>query len=349
MLITILDDGYAYDGSSIENRPLGGAEKGIILLSQSLSNIGHVVRVFNNCDKSIVVNKVSWNPIKEINVAHSDVWIVHNNPKLFNLIENNNKKILWLTSSGLKLVEPENFSVTMGFRPTIVYQGENHLDSIPDSVKSLNAALISPGVSKNYLNRSEVATNVTPTALVTSHPLMGLDWLLEIWKLKIHTKIPWAELHIFSNILCRFLSGKKISDRYDYLIKQIEGHDKFNIRVREPLTDEKMALEMKKMRVHLYPSSQYETGAFSLVESQSIGLPAVVRNMGVAPNRIINGKTGFVTNDDESFIDFSVRFLDDMSSFKSCSEEAKKHNKRSWDKVAQEFIKVIAGINKYAK
>ena len=86
MLITILDDGNKYDGSFAETQLLGGSQKAIIQLAESLTTIGHVVRVFNNCKESVVINGVSWKSIKNMDASHSDVWIVNNNPLLFNLI-----------------------------------------------------------------------------------------------------------------------------------------------------------------------------------------------------------------------------------------------------------------------
>ena len=54
MLITFLDNSHIiYDGSTINNKPLDGAEKSLIYLSEALANIGHVVRVYNNCYESI--------------------------------------------------------------------------------------------------------------------------------------------------------------------------------------------------------------------------------------------------------------------------------------------------------
>jgi len=345
MLITLLDDSHSFDGSTKDKHPLGGSEKSFILLAEALSNIGHIVRVFNNCENALVVNGVSWNPINKMKAIHSDVWIVHNDPLLFNSINNGTKNILWLTKSGLKLVQPKYFNVTMEYRPTLVYQGENHLDFIPDAVKSLDAAMIPSGVSECYLNQSDLVPTIAPIALVTSHPLMGMEWLLDIWNKKIHTKLPWAELHIFSNILSKFITGKKIPELYDKIVKKIEDRDKFNIKIKKPLLDKEMVEEMKNMRVHLYPSHNTEVGAFTLSESQALGLPAVTRNIGVAPRRIIDGKTGFISDDHQSFADFSIRFLDDMSAFQRASAEAKKNNNRSWNKVAQEFIKVISGIH----
>ena len=124
MLITFLDNSHIiYDGSTINNKPLDGAEKSLIYLSEALANIGHVVRVYNNCYESIVINDVSWQKINKIDATHSDVWIAHNDPKLFDLVNSNSKKILWLTSSGLKLARPENFTAVMKHKPTIIIQG----------------------------------------------------------------------------------------------------------------------------------------------------------------------------------------------------------------------------------
>ena len=145
--------------------------------------------------------------------------------------------------------------------------------------------------------------------------------------------------------MSKFIEGKNVSERYNAIIKKIEDKEKFNIIIRKPLMDKEMVLEMKNMRVHLYPSHDSEVGAFTLSESQALGLPAVVRNKGVAPYRIIDGKTGFVSNDDQSFADFSIRFLDDRNAFERASAEAKKNNTRTAKKLAMEFIKVISGIH----
>ena len=107
MLITFLDKSQIFDGSALKQRPLGASEKSLILLAEALANIGHIVRIFNNCEKSLVINKVSWNPISNFNATHSDIWVSVNDPKLFDLCEGSNKKILWLINSGLLLSKPE--------------------------------------------------------------------------------------------------------------------------------------------------------------------------------------------------------------------------------------------------
>ena len=74
MLITFLDKSQIFDGSALKQRPLGASEKSLILLAEALANIGHIVRIFNNCEKSEVINKVSWNPISNFNATHTQTY-----------------------------------------------------------------------------------------------------------------------------------------------------------------------------------------------------------------------------------------------------------------------------------
>ena len=342
MLITFLDNNHIYDGSTINNKPLDGAEKSLIHLSEALANIGHVVRVYNNCNKSIVINDVSWQQIKNIDAHHSDVWIAHNDPSLFDLVPSSSKKILWLTSSGLKLARPENFAAAMKHKPTIIIQGENHINSIPDGLKSLDASIIPSGNSNCFIENEELLPSVTPKALVTTHPLMGLDWVINLWVKYIHTKLPWAELHIYSHTLHKALSGKSVPDIYETILNLVKDNLAYNIKIKLPKVDSEMVKEIRDMRVHLYPSHKFEVSAFSLSETQILGIPAVIRPLGAAVEKIYNGKTGFIANDEAQFVEYATRILSDLSSFNKMHEESKiMHKVRSWDKVAEEFLQVF--------
>jgi glycosyltransferase involved in cell wall biosynthesis len=103
-----------------------------------------------------------------------------------------------------------------------------------------------------------------------------------------------------------------------------------------------MVKEIQDMRVHLYPSHKFEVSAFSLSETQILGMPAVIRPLGAAVEKIFNGKTGFIANDEAQFVEYSTRILSDLSSFNKMYEESKiMHKVRSWDKVAEEFLQVF--------
>jgi len=338
MLITFLDNGQKFNGSTIFNRALGASEKSLILLTEALTSIGHVVRVFNNCENSKVINQVSWNPIKNIEVAHSDVWIILNDSKLLDLCKGNNKKFLWLTSSGFLLAKPEYFKETITHKPVLIYQGESHINTIPDGLKFLDAIMIPFGVHNGYIKSIELNTSVTPKALVTTHPLMGLDWLIKIWVDIIHVKLPWAELHIYSNTMFNGLNGKIVTEKYKNIFDMIKDNLKYNIHIKQPRIDSEFIEEIRDARVHLYPSHKFEISALTLQETQAMGIPAVIRPLGAAIEKIHNGKTGFVGNDDNSFAEYAIRFLSDLSYFKRTSVAAKEMQiNNSWDKIAIKF------------
>lgn len=342
MLVTILDKNHKYDGSSINNKPLDGALKSIILLSEALASIGHVVRVYNNCEGPKVINNVSWNKIDKFDASHSDVWLVHNDPKLLDLIPSKDKKILWLTSSGLKLARPENFSITMKHKPTLIIQGENHVNSIPEGLKSLDATIIPAGQSKYFIENEDLFPSVTPKALVTSHPLMGLDWIIDIWSKYIHTKLPWAELHVYSHSLYRAVSGEEVPDAYNEIVNIVKKNLRYNVKVNIPKIDKLLINEIRDFRVHLYPSHKFEVSAFSLSETQALGMPAIVRPLGSAAEKIYNGKTGFIAESEKLFSEYAIKLLSDLTYFKTVNKECKNLKQaRSWNKVAEEFIQVF--------
>ena len=342
MLITFLDNNHKYDGSTINNKPLDGALKSIIHLSEALASIGHIVRIYNNCEESKVINNVSWKQIDKFDASHSDVWIVHNDPKLLDFVPFKEKKILWLTSSGLKLARPENFSITMKHKPTIIIQGENHINSIPEGLKSLDASIIPSGQSKYFLDNEDLFPSVTPKALVTTHPLMGLDWIIDIWIKYIHTKLPWAELHIYSHSLYKAVLGEKFPEVYNEIANIVKNNLRYNIKVNIPKIDKLMIEEIRDFRVHLYPSHKFEVSSFSLSETQALGIPAIVRPLGSAPEKIYNGKTGFIAENEKLFSEYTIKLLSDLTYFKAVNKECKTLKQtRDWNKVAEEFIQVF--------
>ncbi len=342
MLITFLNNGQKFDGATIFSRALGATEKSLILLTEALASIGHVVRVFNNCEKSIVLNKVSWNPIKNIEVAHSDVWVILNDPQLLGLCKGNTKKFLWLTVSGFLLAKPEYFKEAITYKPVLIYQGESHINTIPDGLKFLDATMIPLGVHNSYTEALELNPSVTPKALVTTNPLMGLDWLIKIWVDIIHVKLPWAELHIYSNTMFNGLNRQKVTEKYKNIFDTLMESLKYNIHIKKPRIDSEFIKEIRDARVHLYPSHKFEISALTLQETQAMGIPAVIRPLGASIEKIINGKTGFVGSDDNAFAEYAIRFLSDLSYFKRTSVTAKKMQiNNSWDKIAIKFEDVF--------
>ncbi|HSV28716.1 MAG TPA: glycosyltransferase, partial [Candidatus Omnitrophota bacterium] len=105
--------------------------------------------------------------------------------------------------------------------------------------------------------------------------------------------------------------------------------------VVRPQGDTLMAEELRRGRVHLYPGHPDDATAFSLMESQACGLPAVIRPLGAAPERVGNGETAYVAPDDDAFANLAAMLLSNDEVFGSMSAAARaRYAGRDWDQAA---------------
>ena len=149
-------------------------------------------------------------------------------------------------------------------------------------------------------------------------------------------------IHIYSNIIHKSLLGEAVPEIYDAIVKKVEQNLSYNIKVNAPKVDKLMIEEIKDMRVHLYPSHKFEVSSFSLAETQALGMPAIARPLGSATEKIYNGKTGFIAENEKLFSEYVIKFLSDLTYFKNINKEFKNLKQgREWEMVAEEFIQVF--------
>ena len=94
----------------------------------------------------------------------------------------------------------------------------------------------------------------------------------------------------------------------------------------------------RKARVHLHPGHHSDFYGHTILESQSCGLPAVVRPRGNAKDRVIDKVTGFVEDDDNAFANAALRLLNDPATYEQKSRIARQMQRgRRWTEVAADF------------
>jgi glycosyltransferase involved in cell wall biosynthesis len=87
-----------------------------------------------------------------------------------------------------------------------------------------------------------------------------------------------------------------------------------------------------------YRGDPGETFCLALAEAQAMGVPAVVRPSGSTPERVIDGVTGHVAEDDESFAAAAVRLLCDDDLWRRWHLAALARQRgMSWDAVGARF------------
>jgi glycosyltransferase involved in cell wall biosynthesis len=337
MDILFLDDSFAYDSYSPRNDAMGGPEKGLVYLAETLAGRGHNVVVRNRCEREVTLRGVHWKPLDDDPVANADLTIALRHPRLLDLAPAGGKRALWVTSPGGALTQGAAAeALAQHADASLIFMGEAHRATWFE--EDSRALIIQPGVAPAYLASDKPAGYWPPRAVVTTHPKLGMDWLLELWCRRIEPLIKGAQMHIFSGTLATAASGKIIADDITPIYRRAEAATDQGVIIRRPLPDAAMAEEYRHARAHLYPGFERETYAATLAESQAAGCPGVTRPQGAAQERVRDSRSGFLTPDDEAFANCSILCLKEDIVYRGRSKDAwDMQRDRSWDDAAPEF------------
>jgi len=337
MLVTLVDDSIPYNGMTPAYQPLGGAEKAFASLPSALARAGHVVRVINRTPNAMGYENVSWVDWDGRRPPITEVLIAFRKPRLLEFVRATTARILWLTGPAGYLDKPQVTDMLKRTEARLVFLGRTHQETYTGTGES-SLRNISPGVREEYREAEDMEPSDVPTAIVTTHPKHGLDWLLDIWTTRIYPKVPNAELHIYSAAFMKADAGETLPDELDEIYRKVIAAEQNGIVIKPPAGDRDMSQSYRRARVHLYPGSDKEMYCSTLAESQAVGVPAVARPMGAVRERVIGDKSAFLTDGESDFADHAIRMLSDDDEFKSASIVARRHGRsRSWDTTASEF------------
>lgn len=336
MRIILVDDSIPFDGYTPGGQPLGGAEKAFASLPGALVRRGHQVTVFNRCRYRMTIEGAQWETWEAQRPLQADVLIAFRKPSLLREIRQVRKRLLWLTAPAGYLAHPQCRDVLDETKPTLVFLGPTHHASW--SGGPLRAAVVPPGLRRDYMADAPASLALPPRAVVTTHPSHGLDWLLRLWVERIRPEMPQAELHVYSMVLDKGQLGGEVPDALRPLLAQAVAAREHGVVVLRPKGDMGMAEDYRSARLHLYPGHADDMGCFTLMESQACGLPAVARPLGAACERLRDGQTGWVVPDDDAFVNVTLRIMRDDEVFWNLNRDARLHQAaRSWDVAAAEF------------
>lgn len=332
MRIVFFDDSLPFDGSTPDNRPLGGAEKALAALPGALAARGHDVIVYNRTPDAVPVAGVKWQPLSGPKVASADVLVAFRRPGLLDETVNAGRRLLWATAHPSYLHTEAADSLLVRHNAAILFSSEAQRAAYGGQRPNL---VIPPGVRMPYLAAVERENAPAPVALTTVHPGPELEWLIAVWTEMIHPQIPHARLKVFSALLARAQRGEAIPEALHGLYAQARLAQVKGVEICEPQGDRAMAEEYRNARVHLYVPPMEDLINWTLLESQSCGVPAVALSRGAVEERLSNGQTGYVVPDADAFANVTAQILSDDGVHASLSEAAGDlSRKRTWDQVA---------------
>lgn len=367
--VFIDDSSLQYDGYTNLRRAIGGAEKAVAGLAAALSERGHEVNVINRVTYAHMADGAYWTPFGDaLAPKAADVVIAMRKPSLLGHLRNAKHRLLWVTGAPDYLEAEANAPLWESFSPGLLFLSTLQRGAYGGKLKSL---VLPPGVRSAYFEppqlpppepdeethnpymfeqrkAMEAAMNAgppPPTAIVTSHPLHGLAWLLEAWTARIHPALPQARLSIFSAGLSKAMRGEEVPEALAAVFAQVKVAEGLNVAVADPISDDGMAAVYRTARVHLYPGHAHDYACWTLGESQAAGLPAVARPLGGAQERIANGQTGYVVPDMDAFVNVALQILGDDGVYASLHEEASQvTRRRPWATAAEELDAFVAGL-----
>lgn len=336
MHITLVDDSIPFDGYSASARPLGGAEKAFASLPGALARRGHTVLAFNRCRWSMFIEGAQWETFEGKKPLVTDALIAFRKPPLLEFVRQARRRVLWWTAPSRFLDKKPTRALLDSHQPLVLLSSESQ--AIDWTAKGLAVGLMPPALRTDFLAEAATAPANPPRAIVTTHPSFGLDWLVDLWLDRIHPAVPEAQLHIHSMGLAKAAEGGGMEPELEALATKVFAAKAQGVKVVRPQGDHLMAQAYRESAVHLYPGHPDDATAFTLMESQACGIPAVCRPLGAAAERVDNGGSAYVAPDDDAFANLAAMLLGDAGLRASMGQAAaERYRGRTWDAAAEKL------------
>jgi glycosyltransferase involved in cell wall biosynthesis len=340
--IVLSDDGISFDGRSPETGPLGGAEGAVVALVEALAGRGHRVEVYNRCAARLLHKGVSWIPLAEGTPEAADLYIANRGNRLIGLVPRARKALFWIHNPARYLKKWRYVWALWRRKPVIVCIGDYHATTVPGWMPRGGLEVIPYGLDESFRHAEPLASPPPPRAIFTSNPLRGLDWVLDVWTRRIRPALPEAELHIYSGPTVYGEAGGKQAKAMAAVLSRAKSLESSGVRCAQPLPRAQLIQALRGARAMLYRGDENETFCAAVAEAQALGVPVVAQPIGSLPERVVDGVTGDLAVDAETFAASSVVLLRDNERWRRMHLAALQCQRgQSWDEVAQRFEALI--------
>ena len=339
MRIIFIDNSINFTASSLNLKALDSLQKILIHFSTELARNNHEVIFYNKTDKDIDEEGVNWKQIKNLAHDYSDILITVQDT---DLLKHNIKTKIKFLLLHYKIDNQLNKDVLIKIlkqKVCLLYTNNYVVNSLPHNYQYVPKVYLKVGVDKNFIETRNVSFN-NSNVFVTTHPLKGLDWLIELWLEYVHPKVPWAELHIYSKLLANKLITNNLKIRNIKLILELKKGT--GILVKAPLPQEKFIEQLTQYKLHLCPSLDNDLQYISILESQAFGIPVIARETAIIYDCIYHNETGYIVRDKQTFANKIIQVLSDNKLFLTLQSNSKLNNYIiPWEDVVIDFERKI--------
>jgi len=334
------DDGIVFDGRTLDERPLGGAETSFIEMANALAARGHEVLVRNRCAAPIRHRGVDWAPLADGLPEAADLYIANRGDKLIRLVPGARRSIFWIHNPAGYLLKWRYQWKLAARRPVIVFSGASHAGTYPGWAFAGGREIVPYGVTEIFRHADERPAP-PPRAVFTSNPMRSLDWLLDVWAESIRPAVPNAELHVFAGTATYGTAGQAKAGKMGPVLERAAAMTGQGVVLRGPVPKAQLVGELAAARALLYRGDIGETFCSAVAEAQAMGVPGVVEDIACMSERFRDGETGFVVKGATAFAEAGIRLLTDDALWCRCHTACLAHQRAwGWDQAAAEFERI---------
>ncbi|MBX9635530.1 MAG: glycosyltransferase [Magnetospirillum sp.] len=340
--IVMADDGIAFDGRTLEERPLGGAETSFIEMANALAARGHDVLVCNKCEAEIVHKGVTWRPISRGVPDTADLYIPNRGDKLLKLCRGARRVIFWIHNPAGYLLKWRYQWKLAWRRPTIVFSGASHAATYPAWAFAGGREIVLYGLTELFRHATH-RNPPPPKAVFTSNPMRSLDWLLDVWESRIRPAVPNAELHVFAGMATYGAAGQAKAGKMGPVLERAAALADQGVILRGPVPKAQLVDELASARALLYRGDIGETFCSAVAEAQAMGLPTVLEDIACMKERVVEGRTGWAVTGPDAFAEKAIAVLSDDAVWTAMHGDCLTLQRSwGWDQAAAEFERIGA-------
>jgi glycosyltransferase involved in cell wall biosynthesis len=333
---------------SVEERPLGGIETGVIRLASELQKLGHEVIVGTTLAHP-PLSEPLYVPLNAIgDIRAIDVLIVVRDWQPLLAEFDAKLKLFW---TGDSYDQPQTLGLgdprVMARCNALLTVSEWQADELSrrSGFPREKCWVIRNGVHLPHFEGAEPRRR--RRMIYSSTPYRGLEFLPLIFR-QIKSRIPDAELHIFSDFKVYEGAGDyppEIVNRYQQLravLAQMPG-----CVFHGNVLQQQLAREFMQSSILCYPNIFEETSCITALEAQAAGCPIVTTNLGALPETV--GDTGILLNPPVNsdaykvgFINACLQLLTNDTAWQQLSNHClARRPELGWDAVARRLMGFI--------
>lgn len=336
---------------TLNERPIGGTETGLIRLADELQDSGYEVTVFTSHSEPPPSSSPKYVPASLMQFVQKpfDLMVLVQDWKPL-MIQLPAKRIAFWTGDGADMFsnsgigDPRVFNRIDKFLAVSLYQAESI--SAASGFPREKMGIIGNGVYLPWFEGTEPRQR--ERLIYASAPYRGLKLLTTLFP-KIKTVRPNCELHVFSgmNLYDRDKAWEgPYAEEQKRIFKDLSKLD--GVSLHEAILPSDLARELMRSSVLVYPAIVPETCCMVALEAQAAGCPMVTSSLGSLPATVDD--CGFVIKEpvgseafEKNFIDATTKLLSDDATWSELSKRClqRTQNENSWRHVRQRFVEVL--------